>query len=418
MKQERNNEIDLLLRRLSRPDGNGAREQLGEQHLDTDELSAYAQNALPPAARARYIEHLAECTSCRKLATELSLSLGATTATQVETVPVPGGLKAFLASLFSPLVLRYAVPALGMIVVMVIGFAVLRRQQHSERADLVAQADQQLERVNASNGNPAAPASSATPQVSLDSSPENTAGVVNHLDTAKSAAKPEAKPESGAAATGIATDSIQPVSPASRAVSELQPGAAAPAPAATPATPADVAAQKKLDETEKKPAAVAETVTVTEPTTATNANASVVKKASDNKNENADQNAKAKTGQETRGFYRMGELSGARRREEAKREEADKPAAEERPAKTTKDDAKEKDRDDAETRSVAGRQFRKARGIWIDTAYDSSTATVNMARGSEQFRALVADEPVIGTIAKQLDGEVIVVWKGRAYRIR
>jgi hypothetical protein len=41
-----------------------------------------------------------------------------------------------------------------------------------------------------------------------------------------------------------------------------------------------------------------------------------------------------------------------------------------------------------------------------------------MARGSEQFRALVADEPEIKKIAEQLDGEVIVVWKGRAYRIR
>jgi hypothetical protein len=41
-----------------------------------------------------------------------------------------------------------------------------------------------------------------------------------------------------------------------------------------------------------------------------------------------------------------------------------------------------------------------------------------LARGSESFRALVADEPAINTIAEQLDGEVIVVWKGRAYRIR
>ena len=412
MKQERNNEIDLLLRRMSRPDGNGALEELGEQHLDADELSAYAQNALPPAARARYIEHLAECASCRKLATELSLSLGATTATQVETVPVPGGLKAFLASLFSPLVLRYAVPALGVIVVMVIGFAVLRRQQHSERA-LVAKAEKQPERVSASNGNPAAPVAGESPQVALDSPLGNAAGAVN-AEAPKPAAKAEAKPEStAAAATGPATDSIQPVTSADRAVSELQPAAAAPAPAPAKAAPADAEAQKKLDEPEKKPAAVAETVTVTEPTTA-----STTQKASDNKNENADQNAKAKAGEGTRGFYRMGELSAARRREEAKREEGAKPAAEDRPAKQAKDDAQEKDRDDAETRSVAGRQFRKARGIWVDTAYDSSTATVNMARGSEQFRALVADEPVIGTIAKQLDGEVIVVWKGRAYRIR
>ncbi|HEX6285174.1 MAG TPA: hypothetical protein VFZ71_09880, partial [Pyrinomonadaceae bacterium] len=78
----------------------------------------------------------------------------------------------------------------------------------------------------------------------------------------------------------------------------------------------------------------------------------------------------------------------------------------------------ESDKDESETRSVAGRRFRKERGIWTDTAYDSATATVNVARGSEQFRALVADEPGIKTIAEQLDGEVIVVWKGRAYRIR
>ncbi|HEX5832637.1 MAG TPA: hypothetical protein VFY34_02225, partial [Pyrinomonadaceae bacterium] len=76
------------------------------------------------------------------------------------------------------------------------------------------------------------------------------------------------------------------------------------------------------------------------------------------------------------------------------------------------------EKDDAATRTVAGRRFRKERGIWTDTAYDSSTATVNVARGSEQFRALVADEPEIKKIAEQLDGEVIVVWKGRAYRIR
>jgi hypothetical protein len=43
---------------------------------------------------------------------------------------------------------------------------------------------------------------------------------------------------------------------------------------------------------------------------------------------------------------------------------------------------------------------------------------VNLTRGSEQYRALVADEPAIKNIADQLDGEIVVVWKGRAYRIR
>jgi hypothetical protein len=31
---------------------------------------------------------------------------------------------------------------------------------------------------------------------------------------------------------------------------------------------------------------------------------------------------------------------------------------------------------------------------------------------------LIADEPTIKTIADRLGGEIIVVWKGRAYRIQ
>jgi hypothetical protein len=41
-----------------------------------------------------------------------------------------------------------------------------------------------------------------------------------------------------------------------------------------------------------------------------------------------------------------------------------------------------------------------------------------VARGSDAYRALVADIPEIGRIASSLGGEVIVVVKGRAYRVR
>ena len=69
-----------------------------------------------------------------------------------------------------------------------------------------------------------------------------------------------------------------------------------------------------------------------------------------------------------------------------------------------------------ESQSVNGRQFVRRNGAWVDVAYRSQ-ATTNVKRGSDQYRALVADEPGLRTIANQLDGEVIVVWKGRAYRI-
>ena len=71
-----------------------------------------------------------------------------------------------------------------------------------------------------------------------------------------------------------------------------------------------------------------------------------------------------------------------------------------------------------ETRSIGGRKFRRQQGAWVDTAYKSGQATVNVRRDSEQWRALVADEPGLRRIADALGGEVIVVWKGRAYRIK
>ena len=42
---------------------------------------------------------------------------------------------------------------------------------------------------------------------------------------------------------------------------------------------------------------------------------------------------------------------------------------------------------------------------------------MTVARGSGGYRSLVADEPMIKTIADELDGEIIVVWKGHTYRI-
>jgi hypothetical protein len=67
---------------------------------------------------------------------------------------------------------------------------------------------------------------------------------------------------------------------------------------------------------------------------------------------------------------------------------------------------------------VSGRRFVRAGNTWVDIAYESSRATTSVRRGSEQFRALLADEPGLRTIANQLSGVVYVVWKNRAYRIQ
>ena len=75
MTQQTNNEIDLLLRRLGGRGGSGVPD-VDADHLDADELNAYAENALPAAARTRYAEHLSDCSRCRDLVVQLSAAAG------------------------------------------------------------------------------------------------------------------------------------------------------------------------------------------------------------------------------------------------------------------------------------------------------------------------------------------------------
>src|SRR5215204_799982 len=116
--KETKNEMDLLLRRLGRRQDTELRTDA--EHLDADELSSYAENVLPSAARARYTEHLAGCSKCRSLVLQLGASAGVVVAAETTKVSGPSALRKFLASLFSPVVLRYAVPALGLVIVAVL----------------------------------------------------------------------------------------------------------------------------------------------------------------------------------------------------------------------------------------------------------------------------------------------------------
>lgn len=407
MRQETNNEIDLLLRRMSRQDGGSVREsteqQLG-QHLDGDELSSYAQNALPAAARARYTEHLVECSTCRKLVTELSLSLGATVAAAapVETVVAPSALKKFLASLFSPMVLRYAVPALGLIVVAAIGFVILREPRRDSFVAQVDTKEREAARITAT------PETASSPNGSFDNNSQKAqSGQVAQPVTNPKEAAPTSEGQGGTgdvASTGPAPAPAPTPAREETAAAAPPPKVAAEPPSAKTGFLAD-GEEKKKNEEKKNEAKKTD---------------AVARKESEPTVQSTDTSVSAAKANEPARDENRAPQPGNERVDESKRE-----ALPVQRRTTTlggvanvRRSRNQAEKDDAETRTVSGRRFRKERGIWTDTAYDSSTRTVDMARGSEQFRALVADEPEIKKIAEQLDGEAIVVWKGRAYRIR
>jgi hypothetical protein len=379
MKHETNNEMDLLLRRLSRRQDAFTSDA---DHLDADELSAYAENALPNAARARYTEHLAECSQCRKLIVQLSSAGGFAPVAETAKDLQPSGLRNFLASLLSPMVLRYAVPALGLVVVAAIGFFVLR--QRAPSGEFVSQVQQQ----------PAAASPVASPEQGVAAYSDRPApGLLDTRDNqqsrgvttqperetrAKETDAPPPPPNAAPAITGVRTEIKPQEAPAAKteSVTVANSAPSQPAPKPTPETAVD---ESKADTGERRQttqgrAAAAPGSAIAKQTAATDS---------------------IKTENE------RGDLAAMSAGSSAKRIQRDGT----------------ENKDEAETRSVAGRRFRKQRGVWVDTAYESG-ATTNLRRGSEQYRALIADEPAIKSIADQLDGEIIVVWKGRPYKIR
>src|SRR5688500_9210191 len=63
-------EIDALLRKTRR-DGPVYVGDIASPHLDADELSAFAENAMPEKSRTLHMAHLADCDRCRKILSNL-----------------------------------------------------------------------------------------------------------------------------------------------------------------------------------------------------------------------------------------------------------------------------------------------------------------------------------------------------------
>jgi Putative zinc-finger len=383
MKQPEYNEIDSLLRSWAgrgRSVSAGAAENRAGAHLDADELSSYAEGALPPATRARYTTHLVDCDDCRKVVAQLAVAAGPVMKeSPVEITPEIAGWRKALAAFFSGAVLKFALPALA---ITVVGLAFFAMQSGSNKTARVAEDKQQAN---------SAPASSpdASGYVAYDSAPRTEAGT-KEPQTAQpkpSAGKAGEKEQAAADAPTGAFGSLakQPAEPkkeneavttadAEESKAGARPAATAEAPPppkpAANAAPKDIAArgQATLADRDKKDR----------------------KRESQNTaNDEVAGQPVSTVGEDDRQKTKALEARSAGRRDEAD-----------------------------ESRRVAGHRFERQDGVWKDSSYKSSMAIMNVARGSEQYRVLVADEPEIATIANQLKGEIILVWKSRAYRIK
>lgn len=394
MKTTNQNEMDLLLRALGRDAA--SRSQTGsvpqssletDDHLDADELNCYAEGVVSNAERLRYNKHLADCDRCRSIVAGL---VPAMSRRHEALKPETGwSLREKLAALFAPSVLRFAVPALALTAIIAIAIVALRRPQHT---DFVAQNQQQA--PSAVSGSGESQTTTAGPQSasSPDQRPvESNQG--NALSDQKSAASqpPAIAPKTSSSKTANEREAKGLVEPSDTGVAQSQPTfAAEPGEAAAPPPPPRPASidASKIAEARKK-----------------EEDADLQKRRRD---ENVFQASRAENE-----VARGGPTKGGPSRNNSGNV-AGISSVLSRPA--NKDD---RAADSAvQTRKVSGRLFHREGNAWVDSDYASGRATVNVKRGSEQFRALIADEPGLRSISEQLGGEVIVVWKGTAYRIR
>jgi hypothetical protein len=407
MKTSEKNEIDLLLRALGRGasshranatplQSNG---EIGT-HLDADELNCYAEGVTSTEERARYTRHLADCDSCRRIVAGLVPAAGVTRRYEAEEQKMGWSWREKLSALFAPSVLRFAVPALALTTIIAIAVVALRQQQHNE---FIAQNPPRTAPAVSSSSEGQKLTTNDTPQ-SANSGPQSAASPgQQHQPPAESKERNLSPPQK--------SDTIQPaaVAPNTGANTDrakegfLQPGQSAGVAASQPtfaAEPTEAAAAPP-----PPPRAALSDASKAAEARQEGAEADIQKRRrEDSKFQSRDENevarpASPKGGPSRDNSQNIAGLSGVMSRAANNKDEKGSGTA-------------------VETRRVSGRLFQRRGNAWIDADYASGRATVNVSRGSEQFRALVADEPALRSIAEQLSGEVIVVWKGTVYRIR
>ncbi len=394
-------QMDLLMRRYVR--GHSA---ATTEHLDADEMNAFAEGALPPAARSRYVLHLADCDPCRQQVSQLSLSSGAVARGEqaVTVTPESRSIWQALTGLFALPALRYAAFAAVLLIVAGVAFIALRPRRGD--VELVAgnqQADQHPAgalKAPATETNGTAPTNSAnaSSSPSLLATPLSQNPKRDESKVAENISPPIAAKDAPAPLATTESKSGEPQNPKS-VTSYAPPPPGESQIAQEQRAGGIVTLQKKAEVLDKTASADRDRDAAKEAGRADDRNPVYM-------NQPAPATRRATDEKQKSGPSRNYDNLAINRSQNETRSEPAKPQGE---ANTKANE------ESSETRSVGGRKFRRQGDSWMDQKFKSSMTLKSIPRGSNEFKAL---DSGLRSIAQQLGGEVIVVWKGQAYLIK
>lgn len=390
MELEFDKEMDTILRRAGRGVLVGDSPPAKPKHVDADEIAAFVENVLPARTRALYMEHFADCDRCRKILASTMLMAGDAVAPAASAVTEQSKELAIPAvswyqKLFRTPNLAVAMGALVLVFGGVLGVMVLQNRQ-AEQNSSVAQVTESERQPGGPSLNETTVANAAAPAANIAPAIANTANSNSY----------SAAPFPGAISATPSTD--KPAAPAGRPDLSFSGGVPA---------DADVAGgEVRPKEEERQPIAKGAPAPPPRP--------GVVADGVDVGRAEAKAAEPAKDDTEDRLSLKRKQTEEARSR--------DLPAA---PAKSgparsgplnmqQNQIATQNITEMPVTRSAGGKTFNNKNGAWYDSAYKNQ-ATMNFRRGTDEYKKL---DSGLRSIADQIGGTVVLVWKGKAFRIQ
>lgn len=399
-------QIDLLMRRHARTAG----PEITGEHLDADELNTFAEGMLPPAARARYVSHLASCDECRQHVAQIALAGGAVVRAEspVSERPQRRPFWEGVSALFAPRGLRYAAFAAVLLIVAGIAFIALRRPQPP--TELVASRTESDQHPASAIQPPAGPTNGAA--TDANTRPQQSNSPATTSIGSDKAEDRDAEKFAGASPAPLIMKEA-PTAPAVEAkkaapesdLAKSQPSYAPPPPgeAGQPTSVGGVAVKQESLKTGQVDTIVARAA---ERERSQGIMANQSRDDRQVKDQSVVTQQRRATGEKTKG-------GPSRNLENQSTGNTNENRVENMPLGISA--PKPNDTEEAQTRSAGGRKFRKQGKAWVDQKFKSSMTLKSVARGSDGFNSL---DSGLRSIAQQLGGEVIVVWKGKAYVIK
>lgn len=426
MNQEHDKELDILLRRQAKSERNrkivamSFNEENGNEvfgvetsaHLDADAMNAYAENALPQHTRVRYAEHLISCDPCRQLVTQLALTANPIAFEKkenavVETISPVKTWGEWFSSFFTLPTLKVAGPIAAVLCFAAITFVALQRSDLKESASSPVLAQKE----NASYNSPAGAKSDSDNADSGTAPTSKTTGnsTASNTGAAESNNKGAASSKSGESAekvsdeTSTSSTNEERTDPSKRAESDKTKSAdVQPAPVVSqqPSGPAVAnQTQNTVQETGQRQTAPRKGPS------RNNQEANVNRDRSNQAENTASGGAIANKPD--------AQPKDAERKEEKSSSPPPSPAKKQTAVSVDDDEKLAKSESTTNTRSVDGKQFIQKGSAWVDKAFKGGSTT-NIKRGSDEYNKL---DTGLRSICEKLGGELIVVWKSKAYKI-